>query len=342
MLDAVRKRSTADLAVDLGTSNTRLALRGRGVVVDQPSVVATHAGSRGREVVAVGEEARRMLGRTPAGTQVVRPVRDGVVADFEATEQLLRHLFKRIPGRSLLGTRVLVCIPSGTSEVERRAVTDSARAAGSREVQLVAASIAAAVGAGLAVMDPVGNLIIDVGGGRVEVGVTSLGGLVVRRSVPVAGDAMDEAIRAWLREHRGLVVGERTAEQLKRRIGTAITVDTPGSMRIRGRDVESGSPRELDVDGNELVQALEPVVHRLRDVVLEVLRETPPELAADIVDRGALLCGGGARLSGLTTLLRDATGLPVLIAEEAERAVALGAARMLDDPPLLARAVDVT
>ncbi len=342
MIEAALRRTTADLAVDLGTSNTRLALRGKGVVVDQPSVVATTQGPRGREVAAVGEEARRMLGRTPAGTHVVRPVRDGVVADFEATEQLLRHLLQRVPARGLLRPRLLVCIPSSTTEVERRAVLESTRAAGGRDVQLVATALAAAVGAGLPVQDPVGNLILDVGGGRIEVAVTSLGGLVVRRSVPVAGDAMDESIRRWLRDARGLQVGERTAEQLKTRIGSALPMVDPPTMRIRGRDLESGSPRELDVDANDLVTALQPVVHRIRDVVLEVLRETPPELSADIVDRGALVCGGGARLHGLTALLRDATGLPVLLADHPDRAVVSGAARMLEDPELLARSVDVT
>lgn len=342
MLEATRRRATADLVVDLGTSNTRLAMRGKGVVVDQPSVVATHSGPRGRDVVAVGEEARRMLGRTPAGTVVTRPVRDGVVADFEATEQLLRHLLKRLPGRTLLRPRLLVCIPSGATEVERRAVTDATRAAGGRDVQLVATALCAAVGAGLSVQDPVGNLIIDVGGGRVEAAVTSLGGLVVQRSVPVAGDAMDQAVRDWLRAERNLQVGERTAEQLKRRIGSAVKLDDPPSMRIRGRDLESGSPRELDIDSNDLVGALAPVVARIRDAVLQTLRETPPELASDVVDRGALVCGGAARLHGLTDLLRDATGLPVLVAEHPEHAVAQGAARMLDDPELLARAVEVS
>lgn len=342
MLDAALRKATADLAVDLGTSNTRLAVRGRGVVVDQPSVVATQSGARGQEVVAVGEEARRMLGRTPAGTHVVRPVRDGVVADFDATEKLLRALLKKVPGRGLMRPRLLVCIPSSTTEVERRAVTDSARAAGGRDVQLVATALAAAVGAGLPVSEPVGNLIIDVGGGRVEVAVTSLGGLVVRRSVPIAGDAMDEAIRAWLRESRGLQVGERTAEQLKRRIGSAIPVERPPTMRIRGRDLETGAPTELDVSANDLVEALQPVVGRIRDVVLEALRETPPELAADVVDRGALVCGGAARLNGLTDMLRDATGLPVLLADAPEQCVAQGAAKMLEDATLLARSVDVT
>lgn len=336
------RRATAELAVDLGTSNTRVGLRGRGVVLEQPSFVAIQAGARGREVVAVGQEARRMLGRTPAGTQVVRPVRDGVVADFEATEQLLRHLLKRVPSTGLLRPRLLVCIPSSTTEVERRAVIESTRAAGAREIHLVATALAAAVGAGLAIAEPVGNMIVDVGGGRVEVAITSMGGLVVRRSVPIAGDAMDEAIRRWLHAARGLQVGERTAELLKRRIGTATPMDDPPTMRVRGRDLESGAPRELDVSANDLVEPLGAMVERIRDVVLEVLRETPPELSADIVAQGVLVCGGSARLHGLTEVLREATGLPVLLADNPEQAVALGAVRMLEDGALFQRCVEVT
>jgi rod shape-determining protein MreB and related proteins len=340
--DGREKRAAADLAVDLGTSNTRLGLRGKGVVVEQPSYVAIQAGARGREVVAIGQEARRMLGRTPAGTSVVRPVRDGVVADFEATEQLLRLLLRRVPSTGLLRPRLLVCIPSSTTEVERRAVIESTRAAGGREVHLVATALAAAVGAGLAIAEPVGNMIVDVGGGRVEVAVTSLGGLVVRRSVPLAGDAFDDAIRRWLRQARGLQVGERTAELLKRRVGSAIPVEKPPQMRIRGRDLETGAPRELDVSANDLVAPLGTMVDRIRDIVLEVLRETPPELAADIVGQGILVCGGSARLHGLTEVLRDATGLPVLLADDPDRAVALGAVRMLEDPALFQRCLEVS
>ncbi len=336
------RRPAADLAVDLGTSNTRLGLRGRGIVVEQPSYVAIQAGARGGEVVAVGQEARRMLGRTPARTSVVRPVRDGVVADFESTEQLLGHLLRRVPSTGLLRPRLLVCVPSSTTEVERRAVTESARAAGGREVHLVATALAAAIGAGLSIAEPVGNMIVDVGGGRVEVAVTSLGGLVVRRSVPIAGDAMDDAIRRWLHHERGLQVGERSAEMLKRRIGSAIPVEAPPQMRVRGRDVESGAPRELDVTANDLVPCLGAMVGRIRDVVLEVLRETPPELAADIVAQGILVCGGSARLHGLTEVLRDATGLPVLLADDPEHAVALGAVKMLEDAALFRRCLEVT
>ncbi|TVQ92697.1 MAG: rod shape-determining protein [Deltaproteobacteria bacterium] len=340
--DATSKKTTADVAIDLGTSNTRLGLRGKGVVVDQPSFVATQAGSRGREVVAIGKEARRMLGRTPANTQVVRPVREGVVADFEATEQLLRHLLRRLPTTTLLRPRLLVCIPSSTTEVERRAVTESARAAGGREVHLVATAVAAAVGAGLSISEAVGNMIVDIGGGRVEVAVTSLGGLVVRRSVPIAGDAMDEAVRNWLRDARGLLVGERTAELLKRRVGSAVLLQDPPQMRIRGRDLETGAPRELDVSANDLVEPLGAMVEQIRDVVLEALRETPPELCADIVAQGVLVCGGSARLYGLTDVLRDATGLPVLMADDPDLCIAEGAARMLDDSALLARSLEVS
>jgi rod shape-determining protein MreB len=337
------KRPTADVAVDLGTANTRLGVKGKGVVVEQPSFVALQTTPTGRDVVAIGQEARQMQGRTPAHTQVVRPVRDGVVADFEATEQLLRHLIKRLPATQLLlRPRLVVCIPSSTTEVERRAVIESARAAGAREVQLVATALAAAVGAGLAISEPVGNMIVDVGAGRVEVAVTSLGGLVVRRSVPMAGDQMDDAIRKWLADERGLQIGERTAESLKRRIGAAIAPDPAPHMRIRGRDIESGTPRELDVTAAEIAIPLRHVVDRIRDVVLEALRETPPELCADIVAQGILVCGGCAALHGLTDVLREATGLPVLLADDAERCVALGATRMLEDAELFQRCLEVT
>jgi rod shape-determining protein MreB len=333
-------RSTADLAIDLGTSNTRIALRAKGVVLDQPSVVATQDSARGHEVVAVGQDARRMLGRTPAGTHVVRPVRQGVVRDFQATEQLVRHLIKRLGLRSLVRPRVLVCVPSNITEVERRAVQESVRAAGAREVKTVSTALAGAVGAGLPISEPVGNMIIDIGGGRVEVAVISLGALVVHRSVPTAGDAMDESISRWMREQRDLLIGERTAEQLKTRIGSAHAIENPEKMRIRGRDLQNGSPRELDVSSNDLASAMEPTVARIRDTVLEVLRETPPELAADIVERGVLVCGGAAQLLGMTDMLRDTTGLPVLLAESPTTCVVQGAAMMLEDQAMFDRCVE--
>lgn len=332
-----RPRVAADLAVDLGTSTTRVVVRGRGLVTEAPTVVATQQGPRGRSVVAVGADARRMIGRTPAGMTVVRPVRNGVVADFEATEQLLRHLLAAAGARSIFRPRVLVCIPSGTTEVERRAVQESARAAGAREVYLVATSMAAAIGAGLPVGEPVGSLIIDAGAGRTNVGLTSLGGLVVRKSLDIAGDTLDEAIRSWMRRNHSLEIAERTAETLKHHVGAAIPHAEPLKMRIRGRDTVAGAPRELDVTTAQIAEAIEAPVNQIRRCVLEALREAPPELSADICDRGLLLCGGSSALRELDTLLREDTGLPVLHTDDPARCVARGAGRLLEDAELCER-----
>jgi rod shape-determining protein MreB and related proteins len=334
-------RPAADLGVDLGTASTRVVARGRGVVLDVPSVVATAPRARGREVVAIGEEARKMIGRVPEGTKVSRPVRGGVVADFEATEQLVRALLKQAGGSGLRKPRLLVAIPSGTTEVERRAVQDSAHAAGAGQVWLVPAPLAAAIGADLPVQDAVGSMIVDVGAGRTHVAVVSLGGLVVCRSQQVAGDHLDDAIALWLRTEHALVVGERTAETLKIRVGSVTPeIHHDLQMRVRGRDLPTGRPRELDVASHDVASAIGGAIERVRELVLEALQETPPELAADIVDRGVLLCGGTSHLRGLDARLRDDTGLPVLQAEQPTGCVARGLARMLDeDEAYLARAV---
>ncbi len=337
-------RQPAELAIDLGSSTTRIAIRGRGVVLEEPTVVATELGVRGREVVAVGSEAREMIGRTPAGITVVRPVRQGVVADFEATERLLERLLARVVGRSLVKPRVLVCIPAETTEVQRRAVQEATRAAGAREVSLIPGVMAAAIGAELPVSRPVGSLVVDTGGGRTEAGVISLGGLVVRRSAAVGGDDADEAIAAWAGDRFGVTIGERTAEAIKQRIGAAISEageerGRPMQMRVRGRDKATGTPREIDLTAHDIASALTAVVAVVRQVVLDTLRETPPELAADIVDRGLILCGGGAALRGLDVLLRTDTGLPVLRAEDAPRCAARGAGLVLDDRALFERVV---
>src|SRR5687768_756225 len=334
----------ADLGVDLGTASTRVVARGRGVVLDVPTVVATAPRARGREVVAIGEDARKMIGRAPEGTKVARPVRGGVVADFEATEQLVRALLLQAGSKGLRKPRLLVGIPSGTTEVERRAVQDSAKAAGAGQVWLVPAPLAAAIGADLPVQEAVGSMIVDVGAGRTHVAVVSLGGLVVRRSLQVAGDQLDEAIAAWIRRKHGLVVGERTAETLKIRVGTV----TPElhhdlQMRVRGRDLSTGRPREVDVTADDVCAAIVDAVGNVRKLVLEALQETPPELAADIVDRGVLLCGGTSHLRGLDARLRDDTGLPVLQAEQPTGCVARGLARMLEqDEAFLERAVSTS
>ncbi|MEQ1505891.1 MAG: rod shape-determining protein [Myxococcota bacterium] len=335
-------RVAADLGVDLGTANTRIVARGRGIVLDVPTVVATAARARGREVVAIGDAAKKMIGRTPEGTNVVRPVRGGVIADFESTEQLLSALLKQVGGGGLRKPRLLVAIPSGTTEVERRAVQESARAAGAGAVLLVASPIAAAVGADLPVSDAVGSMIVDVGGGRTHVAVLSLGGMVVGRSLPLAGDDLDDAITGWLRTVHGLLIGERTAETLKVRVGTVTPELHPElRMRIRGRDLATGRPRELDVSAEDLSAAVSDPIERVRAVVREALLETPPELSADIVDRGVLLCGGTSHLRGLDARLRDDTGLAVLQAEHPTHCVALGTELLLDDAELLERVAAV-
>jgi rod shape-determining protein MreB len=324
--------------VDLGTSTTRLVARGQGVVARIPTAVATKDGTRNREVVAVGEEARRMMGRTPAGIRVARPVRGGVVADFEATEQLLASLLGSAGAGTLRRVRLLVTVPSGSTEVERRAVQESARAAGAGHVLLVSAPMAAAIGADLPVAEAIGSMIVDVGAGRTHVAVLALGGMVVRRSLPLAGDDLDEAIQAWLRRQAGLVVGERTAETLKIRVGT-VTPAVHGDLRlrVRGRDLATARPAERDVTASDVAAAIDEVVGRIRGAVREALRETPPELAADIVARGVLLCGGTSQLRGLDAHLRDDTGLAVLPVEHPLDCVALGAGRLLEDTLLLDR-----
>jgi rod shape-determining protein MreB len=332
-------RQPPNYAVDLGTSHTRIAARGAGVLVDVPTVVATQLTNGGRTEVVVGDEARKRLGKTSEKSRVVRPVRKGAVADFEATEQLLRVLLAQVGGTGRLRKpRLLIAIPTGLTEVERRAVMDSAKAAGAGHVSLVPSPICAAIGADLPVQDPVGSMVVDLGGGRAHVAVTSLGGMVVHRSLAVAGDDLDDAIAASLRARSGLLVGERSCETLKQRVGTLIPeLHHDLQMRVRGRDLASGRPVELDVTADDVAQALGPACDSIRALVRQALADTPPELAADIVDRGMILCGGTSLLRGLDARLRDDTGLPVLQAESPTTCVIRGAARLLDDAPLLAR-----
>ena len=335
-------RAHAEIGVDLGTSNIRLVSRGRGVVLDEPSVVATSHGTGGHEVVAIGLDAKKMLGRNPPGTEVVRPIRAGVVDDFKATEQLIHQCLKRAGAGGLVRPRVLVSIPSDTTEVERRAVRESTRAAGAREVTLIASAMCAAVGADLPIEEPVGSLVVDIGGGRTDVAVISLGGMVVHRSAPVAGDDMDRALTSWLAQIQDLQIGERTAELLKLQVGAAIPDAPQRKMRTRGRDTNTGSPRELDVDCRWSCAALTPVIERIRDVVLGALAATPPELSADIVDRGVILAGGSSHLVGLDHILREATGLPVLAVESPAQCVARGLERVLEDTELFSKLTALT
>lgn len=334
--------STAELAVDFGSSTIRVASRGQGVALEIPSAIATRPGAKGPEVVAVGRQARRMLGRTPADVKVVRPVQGGVVEDFPMAEALLRHVL-RTAGvtRSFRKPRVLVCVPSGTTEVERRAIQEVVRTAGAREVLLVSTSMAAAIGAGIPVSEPSASLLVDVGGGRTDVGIVSLGGLVVRRSLPVAGATFDSALASWVRRNHNLLIGDATAEALKLRVGTAAQLPEVRTMRIRGRDLPTGAPREIDVTTDDTAEALHDPVTRIRQIVLDALRESPPEVAGDIHDRGLVLCGGASELAALDRVLSDATHLPVLVPDLPERCVVSGATTLLDDAALLERVAHV-
>lgn len=323
---------TADLAIDLGTAGSRIAVRGRGVVATEPSVVALRIGSRGREVEAIGEAALEMLGRAPAGIEVTRPVRGGVVADFEASEHLVRHMVSLAGTRSLMRPRIVLPVPGVVSEVERRAILDSTRAAGAREAAVLPAPMAAALGAGLAIDEPVGRCVVDVGAGVSQVAVISLGGIVVQQCVRVGGDDLDESVALWLRSRRGIVISVPQGRPIREQAGTG-----RAPVIVRGRDVQTGKPRETSFAIADLLEAITDPIARIRDAVLAVLSETPPELAADIHDAGIVLCGGCARSRPIGRMLREATGLAVARAADPETAVIRGAALLLENPNLLER-----
>ena len=325
---------SADLAIDLGTANTLVYVKGRGVVLNEPSVVAI-ADQRGKkQVLAVGEEAKLMLGRTPGSIAAIRQLRDGVIADFEAAEEMIKHFIRKVTNRrGFASPLVVVCVPSGSTAVERRAIQESAESAGARKVLLIEEPMAAAIGAGLPVTEPSGSMIVDIGGGTTEVAVISLGGIVYARSVRVGGDKMDEAIISYIRRNHNLLIGESTAERIKMEIGAAAAFegDEGPVTEVRGRDLMNGVPREVVVSQRQIAESLyEPVV-AIVEAVKVALENTPPELAADIVDKGIVLTGGGALLHRLDAVLRDATGLPVVVAEEALSCVALGTGRALEE-----------
>jgi rod shape-determining protein MreB len=321
-----------DMAIDLGTANTLIHVRNRGVVCREPSMVALHSDVRGhKQVMAVGHEARAMLGRTPSDISVVRPLRDGVIADFEVTEAMLRLFMHQSIGGGLVRPRTVVCIPYGTTEVEKRAMRECAEAAGAREVHLVEEPLAAAIGAGLEITEAKGNMVVDVGGGTTEVAVVSLGGIVYSRSVRVGGDQMDAAIVEYLKEARGLLVGPVTAEEIKIKLGNArqLRQDPVLSLQVRGRDLVTGWPRAIRVQSGEIREALAPTVKLLIDTLLAALDKTPPELASDIVDTGIVMTGGAAQLKRLDYAMREATGLPVIVVDDPEAAVVKGSGRAL-------------
>ncbi len=319
-----------DMGIDLGTANTLVYVRGEGIVVREPSVIARRVDDG--QVLAVGEEAKRMIGRTPADVQAVRPLRDGVIADFETTTAMLAYFIRRgLRGRSLLKPRVVVGIPSGVTEVEKRAVIDATLQAGAREAYLIEEPMAAAIGAGLPVSEPVGSMIVDIGGGTTEVAVIALGGIVTSKSIRIGGDEMDEAIIQYARKAYNLLIGERTAEEIKIAIGSAYPIREEQVVDVRGRDLLTGLPRTVRMTSSEIREALSEPVAAIVDAVRQTLERTPPELAADIVERGIVLVGGGALLRGLDRLLAQETGMPVTLTDDPLSAVVLGTGRALEE-----------
>ncbi len=326
---------SADMAIDLGTANTLVYVRGRGIVLAEPSVVAIAEVRGKKKVVAVGEEAKLMLGRTPGYITASRPLRDGVIADFEVAEEMIKHFIRKVHNRRRFASPlIIVCVPSGSTAVERRAIQESAESAGARRVRLIEEPMAAAIGAGLPVTEPSGSMVVDIGGGTTEVAIISLGGIVYSRSVRVGGDKMDEAIISYMRRHHNLLIGESSAERIKMEIGAAAWYqdgDDGPFREIRGRDLMNGVPREVLVSQREIAESLAEPVSAIIEAVKVALENTPPELAADIVDKGIVLTGGGALLHRLDQVLRDATGLAVAIAENPLQCVALGTGRALEE-----------
>ena len=322
------------MAIDLGTANTLVYVKGRGIVLNEPSVVAIAEIKGKKQVLAVGEEAKQMLGRTPGNIRAIRPLRDGVIADFEVAEEMIKYFIRKVHNRrSFAAPVVVVCVPSGSTAVERRAIQDSAENAGARKVFLIEEPMAAAIGAGLPVTEPTGSMVVDIGGGTTEVAVLSLGGIVYSRSVRVGGDKMDEAIIAYIRRNHNLLVGEGSAARIKEDIGSACPPeDIEGqTMEIKGRDLMNGVPKELNLSERQIAESLAEPVGAIIEAVKVALEHTAPELAADIVDKGIVLTGGGALLGNMDFVLRHATGLPVSIADDPLSCVVLGTGRALEE-----------
>ncbi len=337
LFDFILGKFSNDLAVDLGTANTLVYVRGKGIVLREPSVVAVHRDSRGiKKVLAVGAEAKLMLGKTPGNIEAIRPMKGGVIADFDITEAMLRHFIQRVHNRrTLIRPRIIVSIPSGVTQVERRAVKETAESAGAREVYLIEEPMAAAIGAGMPIKEPVSSMVVDIGGGTTEVAVISLSGIVYAKSVRVAGDKMDEAIVQYLKRKYSLLIGERTAEMIKTTIGCAYPDEELKTVEVKGRDLISGIPKIIEINSEEAREAIAEPVSIIVDTIRDALEQMPPELAGDIVDRGIVLTGGGALLRNLDTLLREETGLPVSVADDPLSTVARGSGIALDELELL-------
>ena len=334
---------SSDMAIDLGTANTLVYVKSRGIILNEPSVVAFHMRDGKKQVLAVGEDAKLMLGRTPGSIQAIRPMRDGVIADFDVAEEMIKHFIKKVHKRGMFARpKIIVCVPHGATPVEKRAIRESVLSAGAREAGLIAEPIAAAIGAGMPITDPTGSMVVDIGGATTEVAVLSLGDIVYARSVRVGGDRMDEAIISYLRRQHNLLVGEATAERIKTQIGTArMPEDGRGaSMDIRGRDLLNGVPKETEVTQVQVAEALSEPVQQICEAVMTALESTPPDLAADIVDRGVMLTGGGALLGDLDLALREQTGLAISVADESLNCVALGTGKSLEFEKQLAHVID--
>jgi len=327
---------SVDMAIDLGTANTLVYVRGQGIVLNEPSVVAITMINGRKQVLRVGDEAKQMLGRTPGDIMAIRPLRDGVIADFEVAEEMIKHFIRKVHNRrSFASPQIVICVPSGSTAVERRAIQESAESAGARKVALIEEPMAAAIGAGLPVTEATGSMIVDIGGGTTEVAVISLGGIVYARSVRVGGDKMDEAIMQYVKRKYNMLIGESTAEQIKIQVGSAHHSTSQGEMEVKGRDLVTGIPQNITISSEEVQKSISEQVESIVQAVRIALEQTPPELAADIVDRGIVLTGGGALLRGLDQLLREETSLPITVVDDPLSTVVLGSGRALDNLDVL-------
>ncbi len=336
MLSKILGMFSSDMAIDLGTANTLVYVKGRGIVLNEPSVVAIKYEEGRARPIAFGEAAKMMLGRTPGNIQAIRPLRDGVIADFHVAEQMIKYFIQKVHNRAFASPQIVVCVPTGATAVERKAIQESAEQAGARKVLLIDEAMAAAIGAGLPVTQPQGSMVVDIGGGTSEVAVLSMCGIVYSNSVRVGGDKMDEAIINYIRRQHNLLIGEATSERIKKEIGTAMMPEDGAgrSMNIKGRDLMNGVPKELEINQSQVAEAISEPVTAIVEGVKLALEQTAPELAADIVDRGIVLTGGGALLQDLDAVIRKATGLPVAVAEEPLTCVALGTGQALEDEAL--------
>ena len=326
-----RKFWSQDMAIDLGTANTLVVLKSKGVVLNEPSVVAVVDNKGKKSVLAVGDEAKTMLGRTPGNIQAIRPLKDGVIADFVVTEEMIKHFIKKVHKKNAFANpRILICVPTGSTPVERKAIQDSALAAGARRVQLIEEPIAAAIGAGLPIQEATGSMVVDIGGGTTEIAVMSLGGVVYSESLRIAGDAMDNALKDYMREEYNLMIGDSTAEKIKKDIGTAIPTNN-NTYAVKGRDLRSGTPKEVNISEQDTSEALNPILKEIVSGIKKALENTPPELSADLVDMGLTMTGGGSLLKNIDKRFSKETGLPVNIADDPLSCVAIGTGKALDD-----------